>query len=148
MGEKKTTLFEINVENFEFSPSPRFGDELAKAVEGIDGKGSKLGLFGSKGVSEDDEDGEGIDEDQETSSGLFSRTSTESEEADGEPAPETEETEVEVEDPDAVEDESGGGLGLLIGLLFLLVVAAVAKKFVAPEDGEAYEEVELSEYEN
>lgn len=140
MGEKKTTLFEINVENFEFSPSPRFGDELAETVEELDGKGSKLGLFGSKGEAETEVD----EAEEESSGGLFSRKSKESE--DGET--EGEETEVPVEEPEeAAEAESGGGLGLVIGLLFLLVVAAVAKKFVAG-DVEEYEEVELSEYEN
>lgn len=137
MGEKKT-LFEINVENFEFSPSPRFGDEIAEAVEGLEGKGSKLGLFGSKETSEETTD------DEEESSGLFSRSS----ETDDELEVEEEATEVEVEDEGAESDESGSALGLVIGLLFLLVVAAATKKFVADDEAEEYEEVELSEYEN
>lgn len=139
MGEKKT-LFEINVENFEFSPSPRFGNELAEAVEGIEGKGSKLGLFGSKEAAEettDDEDG---------SSGLFSRKSND--EADEVAEADEETTEVEVTDEEVDAEESGSALGLVIGLLFLLVVAAATKKFVAEGDAEEYEEVELSEYEN
>lgn len=134
MGEKKKTLFEINVENFEFSPSPRFGDELAEAVEEIDGKGSKLGLFGSSETDEgsDDEDG----------GGLFSGSSDEEVELEPE---DDEATDVDVEEP---EEESGSPIALVIGLLFLLVVAAAAKKFVVEGETEEYEEVELSEYEN
>ncbi|KYH26655.1 hypothetical protein HAPAU_17550 [Halalkalicoccus paucihalophilus] len=147
MGEKKTTLLEINIEDaggFEFSPSPRFGGELAEKVEEFENKGSKLGLFGSKKAA-DEETGD----DEEASSGLFSRESKES--GDDAVDEESEATEVEVEDENGDEADaegSGGSLGLVIGLLFLLVVAAVAKKFVAGGDVEEYEEVELSEYEN
>ncbi|MEM4780016.1 MAG: hypothetical protein QXG03_00395 [Halalkalicoccus sp.] len=130
MGEQKKTLVEINVENFEFSPSPRLGGELGKTLEKYEETGSKLGLFGSKGESEAESD-----ESDEESGGLFS-----SEETD-------ESGEVEAEDEES-EDDSGSGIGLLVGLLFLLVVAAVAKKFVAGDEVEEYEEVELSEYEN
>lgn len=140
MGEKKTTLFEINIEEFEFSPSTRFGDELAETVEELEGKGSKLGLFGSKGETD-----EGTSDDEDASSGLFSR---ESEESEDEPleADDAEATDVEVEDAES--EESGSALGLVIGLLFLLVVAAASKKFVGGDGTEEYEEVELSEYEN
>lgn len=145
MGEKKTTLLEINIEDaggFEFSPSPRFGGELAEKVEEFENKGSKLGLFGSKKAADEE-----TEADEESSSGLFSRESEESE--DEAVDEESEATEVEVEDEDEADaEESGGSLGLVIGLLFLLVVAAVAKKFVAGGDVEDYEEVELSEYEN
>ncbi|MFC6904135.1 hypothetical protein [Halalkalicoccus tibetensis] len=136
MGEKKKTLFEINVENFEFSPSPRFGDELAETVEELEGTGSKLGLFGSEAQDEGDE---------ESSGGLFSRKSSEDELEDAEGLEETEGTDVDVEEP---EEESGSPIALVIGLLFLLVVAAAAKKFVVEGETEEYEEVELSEYEN
>lgn len=136
MGEKKT-LFEINVENFEFSPSPRFGDELAETVEKLEGSGSKLGLFGSEEQDEDDA--------EESSGGLFSQDSTEDELEGAEDVEETEGTDVDVEDPD---EESGSSIALVIGLLFLLVVAAAAKKFAVEGETEEYEEVELSEYEN
>ncbi len=133
MGEKKTTLLEINIEDAGgFAFSPRLGGELGEKLEEYEGKGSNLGLFGSE-EDADAEDGEG---------GLFSGTSdedTDEIEADSEA------TDVEVEDAD---DESGSSLGLVIGLLFLLVVAAVAKKFVVEGDVEDYEEVELSEYES
>ncbi|MCL7418668.1 MAG: hypothetical protein M8354_12640, partial [Halalkalicoccus sp.] len=123
MGEKKTTLLEINIEDaggFEFSPSPRFGGELAEKVEEFENKGSKLGLFGSKKAADEEPQ-----TDEEASSGLFSRESEESE--DDAVDEESEATEVEVEDEDgdeAAAEESGGSLGLVIGLLFLLVVAA------------------------
>ncbi|WP_122090497.1 hypothetical protein [Halalkalicoccus subterraneus] len=142
MGEKKT-LFEINVENFEFSPSPRFGNELAEAVDGIEGKGSKLGLFGSKEAAEETTD------DEDESSGLFSRTTDEdTEELDELDEADEAPTEVEVEDEEVDGEESGSALGLVIGLLFLLVVAAATKKFATSDVAEDYEEVELSEYEN
>lgn len=120
MGEKKTTLFEINVENLEFSPSASGLDRMLGDVGDEDDEesgGSKLGLFGS-----DDE----VEEDVEV----------------GEEA-----TEVDVEDEEASED-GGSSIGLIIGLLFLLIVATVVKKFVADSEPEEYEEVELSEYEN
>lgn len=136
MGEKKKTMFEINIENFEFSPNPRFGGELGQKLEEYEKQGSKLGLFGSKEDSDEE-----LEEETDDSGGLFSRKSTEADEED------LEETEVEIEAEEEAED-SGSGLALVIGLLFLLVVAAVATKFVGNDDVEEYEEVELSEYEN
>lgn len=126
MGEKKTTLFELNVENFEFSPSASGLERmLGDAVAENDGEsgGSKLGLFGSGDEEEDVDVGE---EDVDV----------------GEEA-----TEVDVEDEEAAED-GGSSIGLIIGLLFLLIVATVVKKFVVDSEPEEYEEVELSEYEN
>jgi hypothetical protein len=140
MGEKKKTLFEINVENFEFSPSPRFSGELGKKLEQYEEQGSKLGLFGSKEETDEEPEEEG-----EASGGLFSRKSKETDET--EEVTEQEETEVEIEAEEGAED-SGSGLALVIGLLFLLIVAAVATKFVGSDEPEEYEEVELSEYEN
>lgn len=119
MGEKKTTLFELNVENFEFSPSASGLERmLGDAVAENDGEsgGSKLGLFGSGDEEEDVDVGE-------------------------------EATEVDVEDEEAAED-GDSSIGLIIGLLFLLIVATVVKKFVVDSEPEEYEEVELSEYEN
>lgn len=118
MGEKKTTLFELNVENFEFSPSASGLERmLGDAVDENEGEsgGSKLGLFGSS----DEED---VDVGEEA-------------------------TEVDVEDEEAAED-GGSSIGLIIGLLFLLIVATVVKKVVVDSEPEEYEEVELSEYEN
>lgn len=123
MGEKKTTVFEINVENLDFSPSASGLDRMLGERDGDEeSSGSKLGLFGSS--DEVDEDVE-IDEDEAT--------------------------EVDVEDEEeATAAEDGGGIGLVIGLLFLLIVAVVAKKFVLESESgtEEYEEVDLSDYEN
>lgn len=126
MGEKKTTVLEINVENLEFSPSASGLDRMLGATgdeNEEESTGPSLGLFGS----EDD----GVEEDVEI---------------DDEEA-----TEVDVEDAEAEEadvEDGGGGIGLVIGLLFLLVVAVVAKKFVLESETEEYEEVELSDYES
>lgn len=140
MGEKKTTLLEINIEDAGgFSFSPQLGGELGEKLEEYEEKGSKLGLFGTEEETvEDDADAD------EESGGLFSRDADD--EAETEDA-EADETEVEVEDAEE-SDDSGGSLGLVIGLLFLLVVAVVAKKAVGGGEPEEYEEVELSEYEN
>lgn len=128
MGEKKTTVFEINVENLEFSPSSSFSglDKMlgAKSSENDEeSTGSKLGLFGSSDEVEEDVE---IDDEAAT-------------EVDVEEGEEVGETDVE---------DGGGGIGLVIGLLFLLVVAVVAKKFVLDSETEEYEEVELSDYES
>lgn len=126
MGEKKTTLFELNVENFEFSPSASGLERmLGDAVDENEGEsgGSKLGLFGSSDEEESvDVGGEDVDVGEEA-------------------------TEVDVEDEEAAED-GGSSIGLIIGLLFLLIVATVVKKVVVDSEPEEYEEVELSEYEN
>ncbi|MFC7007686.1 hypothetical protein [Halalkalicoccus salilacus] len=85
--------------------------------------GSKLGLFGSSDEEEGvDVGGEDVDVGEEA-------------------------TEVDVEDEEAAED-GGSSIGLIIGLLFLLIVATVVKKVVVDSEPEEYEEVELSEYEN
>lgn len=124
MGEKKTTVFEINVENLDFSPSASGLDRMLGATGNENDEEStspSLGLFGS----EDD----GVEEDAEI---------------DDEAA-----TEVDVEDAEEADvEDGGGGIGLIIGLLFLLVVAVVAKKFVLDSETEEYEEVELSDYES
>lgn len=124
MGEKKTTVFEINVENLEFSPSASGLGRMLGATgneNDEESTGPSLGLFGS----EDD----GVEEDVEI---------------DDETA-----TEVDVEDAEEADvEDGGGGIGLVIGLLFLLVVAVVAKKFVLDSETEEYEEVELSDYES
>lgn len=124
MGEKKTTVFEINVENLEFSPSASGLDRMlgATATENDEeSTGPSLGLFGS----EDDGVEEDVDIDDEAA------------------------TEVDVEDAEEADvEDGGGGIGLVIGLLFLLVVAVVAKKFVLDSETEEYEEVELSDYES
>lgn len=124
MGEKKTTVFEINVENLEFSPSASGLDRMLGTTgdeNDEESTGPSLGLFGS----EDD----GVEEDVEI---------------DDEAA-----TEVDVEDAEEADvEDGGGGIGLVIGLLFLLVVAVVAKKFVLDSETEEYEEVELSDYES
>lgn len=125
MGEKKTTLFELNVENFEFSPSASGLERmLGDAVDenGGESGGSKLGLFGSSDEEDVDVGGEDVDVGEEA-------------------------TEVDVEDEEAAED-GGSSIGLIIGLLFLLIVATVVKKVVVDSEPEEYEEVELSEYEN
>jgi hypothetical protein len=122
MGEKKTTVFEINVENLDFSPSASGLDRMLGDRDGDEeSSGSKLGLFGSS--DEVDEDVE-IDDEEAT------------------------EVDVEDEDEEAAAAEDGGGIGLVIGLLFLLIVAVVAKKFVLESESEEYEEVDLSDYEN
>jgi hypothetical protein len=122
MGEKKTTVFEINVENLDFSPSASGLDRMLGDRDGDEeSSGSKLGLFGSS--DEVDEDVE-IDDEEAT------------------------EVDVEDEDEEAAAAEDGGGIGLVIGLLFLLIVAVVAKKFVLESETEEYEEVDLSDYEN
>lgn len=123
MGEKKTTLFEVNIENvnFEFSPDgglEAFLSEGEENEEEPDEGESTLGLFGS----EDEEE-----------------TETEVE-AEIEAEKETEEEEAE--------EESGSSIGLVIGLIFLVVVAIAAKKFVVDSEPEDYEEVELSDYES
>lgn len=147
MGEKKTTLLEINIEDAGgFAFSPHLGGEFGEKLEEYEEKGSELGLFGSEeGTVEEDEEAE-----SESSSGLFSRGSDGETDADVAEAEEPEETEVEIEDAEDAEadEDSGGSLGLVIGLLFLLVVAAVAKKVVVDGGAEEYEEVELSEYES
>lgn len=124
MGEKKTTVFEINVENLEFSPSASGLDRMLGTTgdeNDEESTGPSLGLFGS----EDD----GVEEDVEI---------------DDEAA-----TEVDVEDAEETDvEDGGGGIGLVIGLLFLLVVAVVAKKFALDSETEEYEEVELSDYES
>lgn len=124
MGEKKTTVFEINVENLDFSPSASGLDRMLGTTgteNDEESTGPSLGLFGS----EDD----GVEEDVEI---------------DDEAA-----TEVDVEDAEEADvEDGGGGIGLVIGLLFLLVVAVVAKKFVLDSETEEYEEVELSDYES
>lgn len=138
MGEKKKTMFEINVENFEFSPNPQFSGELGQKLKQYEKQGSKLGLFGSK-----EETDEELEAEEEASGGLFSRQSKETDNDEN-----LDETEVEVEAEEEETEDSGSGLALVIGLLFLLIVAAVATKFVGNDDIEEYEEVELSEYEN
>lgn len=124
MGEKKTTVFEINVENLDFSPSASGLDRMLGTTgteNDEESTGPSLGLFGS----EDD----GVEEDVEI---------------DDEAA-----TEVDVEDAEEADvEDGGGGIGLIIGLLFLLVVAVVAKKFALDSETEEYEEVELSDYES
>lgn len=124
MGEKKTTVFEINVENLEFSPSASGLDRMLGTTgdeNDEESTGPSLGLFGSE------EDG--VEEDVEI---------------DDEAA-----TEVDVEDAEEADvEDGGGGIGLVIGLLFLLVVAVVAKKFALDSETEEYEEVELSDYES
>ena len=124
MGEKKTTVFEINVENLEFSPSASGLDRMLDTTgdeNDEESTGPSLGLFGSE------EDG--VEEDVEI---------------DDEAA-----TEVDVEDAEETDvEDGGGGIGLVIGLLFLLVVAVVAKKFALDSETEEYEEVELSDYES
>ena len=124
MSEKKTTLLEINIE--EFSPSAGGLERMFGGNETVDADtgstaGSKLGLFGSS----DEETSDARDEDA---------------------------TEVAVEDEDEGEeadgDDESGGIGLVIGLLFLLIVAVLVKKFAVDSEPEEYEEVELSEYEN
>jgi hypothetical protein len=130
MGEKKTTVFEINIEEVELSP--RLGGDLGEKLEGYERKGSELGLFGSA----DTDAGETATEDED-------------EDAIGEP-PELDEeegTEVDVED-EADAEGGSGGIGLVIGLVFLVLVATVVKKFVVDSEPEEYEEVELSEYES
>lgn len=125
MGEKKTTVFEINVENLEFSPSASGLDRMLGATgneNDEESTGPSLGLFGSEddGVEEED-----VEIDDEVA------------------------TEVDVEDAEEADvEDGGGGIDLVIGLLFLLVVAVVAKKFVLDSETEEYEEVELSNYES
>lgn len=142
MGEKKTTLLEINIEDAGgFAFSPHLGGDLGERLEEYEEKGSNLGLFGA----EEETTSENEDEDENASGGLFSRSSGDESEADE--TGDTDATEVDVEDAEEGEGSSGG-LSLVIGLLFLLVVAAVAKKTVIDGETEEYEEVELSEYEN
>lgn len=126
MGEKKTTLLEINVEDasFEFSPSGGFEGLLEGETDEGETDGSGLGLFGSEEETEGEE-------------GVETETETEAEE--------DVEEEAEAED---VEDESGSNVGLIVGLVFLVVVAFLVKKFVVDSEPEEYEEVELSEYES
>lgn len=125
MGEKKTTVFEINIEEVELSP--RLGGELGEKLEKYERAGSKLGLFDSE------EADTGVDTDED---------------AIGEP-PELDEEGTEVDVEDEADAEGGsGGIGLVIGLVFLVLVATVVKKFVVDSEPEEYEEVELSEYES
>lgn len=127
MGEKKTTVFEINVENLEFSPSASGLDRMLGATgdeSDEESTGPSLGLFGS----EDDGVEEDVEIDDEAATGVDVEDAEDAEEAD-------------------VED-GGVGIGLVIGLLFLLVVAVVAKKFALDSETEEYEEVELSDYES
>jgi hypothetical protein len=132
MGEKKTTVFEINIEEVELSP--RLGGELGEKLEKYERAGSKLGLFDSTDTDAGEEATGAEDRDED---------------AIGEPPELDDEAATEVEVEDEADAEGGsGGIALVIGLVFLVLVATVVKKFVVDSEPEEYEEVELSEYES
>lgn len=125
MGDKNTTLFELHIHDTSGLEVGSTGGRVADTAE-------KLGL-GSGTESSD----EGESEESGGFSVPFGSAGEEREADEGE-------SEIESESEEDEEEESSSAMSLLVGLVFLVVLAAAAKKFAGEDE---LEDVELSEYE-